>query len=106
MVHRDNDRRRTQGQVTTWPPRDAVRPGSAAESGRIWSSWAETPKSWLQAEAGPGRLLPWVPVAFGAGIAAYFAADREPVASVAAATAVALCIAAFLLRRQPIFPPS
>lgn len=105
MANRDSDRRRAQGQVSTWPPRDAARAGSAAETRHsVWSSWAELLKSWLRAEAGPGRLLPWVPVAFGAGIAAYFAADREPVASVAAATAAVLCIAAFLARRHPIFP--
>ncbi|MFT6672553.1 MAG: competence protein ComEC, partial [Afipia broomeae] len=61
-------------------------------------------RSWIAAEAGPGRLLPWVPVAFGAGIAIYFAADREPVASVAGATAVVFCAAAFLARRSRIFP--
>ena len=56
-----------------------------------------------RAEAGAGRLLPWVPVAFGTGIACYFGADHEPLASVAI-IAVALCAAAFLLRRQKIFP--
>ena len=30
------------------------------------------------AEVGAGRLLPWLPVAFGLGIAIYFTADREP----------------------------
>ena len=35
--------------------------------------------SLARAEAGAGRLLPWVPVAFGTGIAFYFAADHEPV---------------------------
>jgi competence protein ComEC len=45
-----------------------------------------------------------VPIAFGTGIAFYFAADREPVLSVAAVTALALCAAAFFLRRQKIFP--
>lgn len=109
MASRDSERRRTRGQatgqVTTWPPRDAARAGSAAESeAGFAASWIETVKSWLRAEAGPGRLLPWVPVAFGAGIALYFAAEREPVASVAAVTAVALCIAAFLRRRHPVFP--
>ncbi len=105
MANRGSDRRQAQGRVSTWPPRDATRAGSAADSGiGVWSSWVELLKSWLRAEAGPGRLLPWVPVAFGTGIAAYFAADREPVASVAAATAAALCIAAFLARRYPIFP--
>src|SRR4029079_3148581 len=58
----------------------------------------------MRAEAGPGRLLPWAPVAFGTGIAFYFAADHEPVLSVAAATAIALCVTAFLLRRHKAFP--
>jgi competence protein ComEC len=49
-------------------------------------------------------LLPWVPVAFGTGIAFYFAADHEPVLPASVAVALALCIAAFLLRRQRIFP--
>lgn len=60
--------------------------------------------AWLRAqaraEAGPGRLMPWIPVAFGAGIALYFSADREPVAWVAAATAIMLIAAAFLMRRR------
>ena len=30
------------------------------------------------ADTGPGRLLPWLPVAFGFGIAIYFTAEREP----------------------------
>jgi competence protein ComEC len=58
----------------------------------------------VRAEAGAGRLLPWIPIAFGGGIAFYFAAAREPVAWVAAATAAMLCTAAFLLRRQKAFP--
>jgi len=49
-------------------------------------------------------MLPWVPVAFGTGIAFYFAADHEPVLAVAAVAAVMMCAAAFLLLRQKIFP--
>ncbi len=33
---------------------------------------------WAIAEVAPGRLLPWLPVAFGFGIVLYFTADREP----------------------------
>ena len=47
-------------------------------------------REWIAAEAGAGRLLPWVPVAFGVGIAFYFTADHEPVASVTAVAAMAL----------------
>jgi competence protein ComEC len=61
-------------------------------------------REWIRAETGAGRLLPWVPIAFGTGIAFYFTADHEPVLSVAAVTAAALCAAALLLRRQRLFP--
>jgi competence protein ComEC len=82
-----------------------VRAGGFAPSGfRAWPSFAETLRGWVRAEAGAGRLLPWVPVAFGTGIAFYFAADHEPVLPASVAVALALCIAAFLLRRQRIFP--
>ena len=37
--------------------------------GRLISQWAA-------AEVAPGRLLPWLPVAYGFGIVAYFTADR------------------------------
>jgi competence protein ComEC len=47
--------------------------------------------------------LPWVPIAFGAGIAIYFTADREPVAWFVAAVAVGLCAVAFVLRRRKAF---
>jgi competence protein ComEC len=70
----------------------------------VWPSLIAKLREWASAEAGAGRLLPWVPVAFGTGIAFYFAADHEPVLSVAAIAAVALCAAAFFLRRQKIFP--
>jgi competence protein ComEC len=69
-----------------------------------WSSFVERLRAWIRAEAGAGRLLPWVPVAFGTGIAFYFAADHEPVASVTGVAATAFGVAAFLLRRQKIFP--
>jgi competence protein ComEC len=35
-------------------------------------------RNWAIADTGPGHLLPWLPVAFGLGVAIYFAADREP----------------------------
>jgi competence protein ComEC len=96
---------RTQGIAGTWPPRGAAQAGPLAPSGlSAWSPFIETLRSWARAEAGAGRLLPWVPVAFGIGIACYFAADHEPVLPVAAVTAMALCTAAFSLRRRSIFP--
>jgi competence protein ComEC len=96
--------RGSRSRAGTWPPREAARAGGFAPSGfSAWSSLAAKLQGWARAEAGAGRLLPWVPVAFGAGIACYFTAGREPVPWVTAATAVALCAAAFLLRRQKAF---
>jgi len=52
---------------------------------------------WALAEVAPGRLLPWLPVAFGFGIVLYFTAAHEPAwwaASVAALAGTALSVAA------------
>jgi len=81
-------------------------PGWRLGSARHWRMVSLIAKlqSWVRAEAGAGRLLPWIPIAFGAGIAFYFAAAREPVAWVTAIAAAVICTAAFLLRRQKAFP--
>src|ERR1700694_5463118 len=95
---------RTQGYAGTWPPRDAARAGGIVPSGlTAWPSLVDKLRSWIRAEAGAGRLLPWVPVAFGTGIAFYFTTDREPVGSVTGVTAAALCGAAVLLRPRKMF---
>jgi competence protein ComEC len=105
MAERGGAPGRTQGYAGTWPPRNATQVGGFAPSGfGAWSSFIENLRTWLRAEAGAGRLLPWVSVAFGAGIACYFAADHEPVASVTAVAAIAFGVAAFLLRGQKVFP--
>src|SRR4051795_5581556 len=102
MAERD---RALAGVAGTWPPRGAMRAGGIAPSGfSAWSSIFEKVREWIRAERGAGRLLPWVPVAFGTGITFYFTADHEPVLGVAVAAAAALCAAAFLFRRQRIFP--
>jgi competence protein ComEC len=94
-----------RGYAGTWPPRAAAPVGGFAPAGLSpWPPLAEKLRAWVRAEAGAGRLLPWVPVAFGTGIAFYFAADHEPVLSVAAVAAIALCALAVLLRRQKMFP--
>src|SRR3984885_9596566 len=96
---------RTRGYAGTWPPRGAAQAGGYAPSGfDAWSAFTLKLREWIAAEAGAGRLLPWVPVAFGAGIAFYFSADHEPVAPVTAVAAIGVSRAAFLLRRQKLFP--
>jgi competence protein ComEC len=101
----ERERALGQGRAATWPAREPTRAaGIAPSSFGAWSSISQKLREWIRAEAGAGRLLPWVPVAFGTGIAFYFTADHEPVLAVAAVTAAALCAGAFLLRRQRIFP--
>jgi competence protein ComEC len=95
----------SRSRAGTWPPRGVAQAGGFAPTGfDTWSSFVAKLQGWARAEAGAGRLLPWIAVAFGAGIAFYFAAEREPVAWVTAATAAVFCTAALLLRRQKAFP--
>ena len=94
-----------RGYAGTWPPRAAAPAGGyVPQRLAIWPPLVETLRQWVRAEAGAGRLLPWVPVAFGTGIAFYFAADHEPVLAVVATFAIAFCVTAFLLRRHKVFP--
>ncbi|MGC2316891.1 MAG: ComEC/Rec2 family competence protein, partial [Bradyrhizobium sp.] len=105
MAERGRGPGRAQGYAGTWPPRQAAQTGGIAPSDfGAWLAFVERLREWVAAEAGAGRLLPWVPVAFGVGIAFYFSADHEPIASVTAVAALALCAAAFVLRRQKLFP--
>jgi competence protein ComEC len=62
-------------------------------------------KTWAIADTGPGHLLPWLPVAFGLGIAIYFTADREPAWWAAAGLAALCCVIAVLVRRHTIAFP-
>ena len=100
MAERGRAPGRTQGYAGTWPPREAARAGGFAPSGfGEWSSLLKTLRASVRAEAGAGRLLPWVPIAFGAGIAFYFGADHEPVGWATAVTAIAFVRKAFWLAR-------
>ena len=108
MAERAGPPRRAQGMAGgvagTWPPRGAAQAGGFAPAGfDAWSSLVAKLRAWVRAEAGAGRLLPWVPVAFGTGIALYFSAEREPVLAVAVGAALVLCAVALLLRRHRFF---
>jgi competence protein ComEC len=83
--------------VLAWPSRGPAAEATHSDRVAILREWLGVQ---IAAEAGPGRLLPWIPVAFGAGVATYFAADREPVAWVATTLGTLLIAAAFLLRRR------
>jgi competence protein ComEC len=60
---------------------------------------------WIARDVAPGRLVPWLPVAFGTGVALYFTADSEPMllaGIIASSAALALC---FALRVRPLAWP-
>jgi competence protein ComEC len=79
----------------------ALPDGWAPVAGRLRRLLSE----WALAEVTPGRLVPWLPVAFGFGIVGYFTADREPAAWAAASLALAGIAVAFMARRRAIgFP--
>src|ERR1700742_1046309 len=104
MAERGRAQGRTQGYAGTWPGGGAAQAGGFVPSGLgTWPALTARLREWVAAEAGAGRLLPWVPVAFGTGIAFYFTADHEPVRSVAAGAASVLCFVALLLRRHKRF---
>jgi competence protein ComEC len=91
------------GRAIAWPPRETAAVPAVSDRS-LWSPGFETISEWIRAEAGPGRLLPWVPVAFGIGIALYFAADHEPVAAIVVPAALLFVLVAFLARRRRWFP--
>jgi competence protein ComEC len=104
MAERGGAPGRVQGIAETWGPRRGVEAGGFVSGFDAWSRIFDKLREWVRAEAGAGRLLPWVPVAFGTGIGFYFAADHEPVLPVAVTAAAILGIAALLLRRNKLFP--
>jgi len=100
---------RAEGRAETWPPGGEPRSGRAPVSlggfADAGYAVAQRARQWAEAEVRPGRLMPWLPVAFGLGIALYFAAETEPKAWAASALAFAAITVAFLARRRPLgFP--
>ena len=94
---------RSRAKARTWPTLGGTRAAAIFPERLTVFPLAARLREWLRAEAGDGRLLPWVPIAFGIGIALYFSADREPVAWVAVVAAAALFGVAFLLRHRKAF---
>jgi competence protein ComEC len=98
---------RSGGRVITWDTAGWRRrvPAWADQLSDFGHAAADRFRNWAAADTGPGRLLPWLPVAFGLGIAIYFSAEREPDWRAALALAVGLALAAFCARSRPFgFP--
>src|SRR5688500_6902701 len=96
-----------RGRTTLWPLG-----GQRANAWQWPTSWTGLTRSipaafkeWALADVAPGRLVPWLPGAFGSGIALYFAAEREPSAWAATALVLACVVCAVLLRRRPVAFP-
>jgi competence protein ComEC len=103
------ERNTARGRETTWrPPAAAGSPPVLAWSDRL-SAWArslgERLRAWALADVGPGRLVPWLAIAFGFGIILYFAADREPALWAAALLFAGAVVGAILARKRPVAFP-
>src|SRR6185295_17571806 len=107
MADWGRDRGGGRGRVGTWDAA-ARRARALTWAGHLpdfGQAAADQLRNWAIADTGPGRLLPWLPVAFGLGIAVYFTADREPAWWAGAGTALLCCVIAILARRRPIAFP-
>lgn len=97
-------------RAAAWPPaiakawRRAQSPW-IVDLSRFIEALARRLRTWAIADTGPGRLVPWLPVAFGLGIAFYFSADREPQWWAGLSLAVAASLSAFALRARPVAFP-
>src|SRR5580700_11033993 len=98
------ERRKAQGRVGTWPGTVGIAAPWLRPLPSLAGPLAARLREWAAAEVAPGRLMPWLPVAFGLGIVVYFAAEREPVWWVAAAVAAVAMMAAYRLRALAGFP--
>jgi competence protein ComEC len=99
------ERGRGRQRIAAWPAEIAAAgrrlvpwPATFSRSG----AWLATVlRRWIAAELAPGRLMPWMAVAFGLGISLYFTAEREPALWAATALALVCAIAAFAARHRP-----
>ena len=96
-----------RGRAQIWVDAIARRRPAAwsADLSNFIRKFREVLARWAVAEVAPGRLVPWLPVAFGLGIVIYFTAEREPQLWAAAMLALAGVAIAFAARRRAIgFP--
>ena len=90
MARQNSRTQRAQAGARTWdaahrPAGVSFPDGVTDATGRL----RETISTWATAEVTPGRLMPWLPVAFGFGIVVYFNLAKFMLAEVLAAAAAA-----------------
>jgi competence protein ComEC len=101
---------RARGRAETWPD---GRRGPAIQWPVRWPAHAprltELVKArvaaWLAADTAPGRLMPWLPIAFGFGVVGYFVAEREPAWWAGGAAFLSCAALAVIARRRPVAFP-
>src|SRR6516164_7916097 len=88
---------RAGGRAGTWDagPRESARPVRLPDAARHAGAKI---RAWVAAEVAPGRLMPWLAIAFGAGIIVYFTAEREPWLAAPLALLATLIVATILAR--------
>lgn len=109
MVEQD----RARGRAEAWRPRIAPWAAAGRRPALAWPDGlaglargaAERVRAWAAIEVGPGRLVPWLAIAFGCGIAIYFAIDREPAPWAAGLLLAAAVAATVLARHRPLAFP-
>jgi len=103
--HKSQGRQGTRAGTWPWPGTSGVAAPWLRPLPGLAGPIAARLREWAAAEVAPGRLMPWLPVAFGLGVVIYFTAEREPVWWVTAAvTAVAIAAAYHLRAHAAGFP--
>src|SRR3954454_9082868 len=94
---------RGTGRTRTW---DVARPrGITWASGATFGDAREILSRWFATDTAAGRLLPWLPIAFGFGVVLYFTAAREPSLWASLPLACVLAVATFFARARPVAFP-
>src|SRR5712692_9067807 len=92
---------RGRARARTWPVAAGTRRREPWGIAGFARKLRDRAHHWALAEVGPGRLVPWLPVAFGAGIVLYFTAPREPLLWAPVILLAALVCATIALRARP-----
>jgi competence protein ComEC len=96
---------RGRARIAAWPEGIASARRQLLRAPRALGWLAAILRRWAVAELAPGRLAPWLAVAFGVGIATYFGAEREPALWAVVPLAVGAAVAVFFARHRPIAFP-
>ncbi len=98
------DVRTVRGREAAWSPTAGGRLSFAwlDRLAALFGRYGERLKAWALADIGPGRLIPWLAIAFGSGIVLYFAAAQEPQLWAAGLLAFVAVSAAVLARNRSI----